>query len=49
MKSKKLEPIVDELVNDVRLLWVRPKVTERIVLVFHGVLCDHLWGQNSRC
>lgn len=38
MKSVKMEPLVEELGDGARLLWVGPKRTERVVLYFHGLL-----------
>lgn len=38
MKSKQLEPVVEEIGEDARLLWVGAKVTERVILYLHGKL-----------
>ncbi|KIM41817.1 hypothetical protein M413DRAFT_445032 [Hebeloma cylindrosporum] len=36
VKSKKWEPVVEELGDDARLLWIGPKHTDRVLLYFHG-------------
>ncbi|KAF9562877.1 alpha/beta-hydrolase [Agrocybe pediades] len=36
MKARQLEPVVDEIEGEARLLWIGPKVTARVILVFHG-------------
>jgi len=35
-KSAKLSPVVDELEDDARLLWIGPKRTDRVLLYCHG-------------
>jgi hypothetical protein len=44
VKTVKLEPVVDELGEDARLLWIGPKRTDRVLLYCHGdflFLCNH--------
>jgi acetyl esterase/lipase len=36
MKSKKLQPVVEEIGEDGRLLWIGSKKTERVILYIHG-------------
>jgi len=36
IKSKNWEPVVEELGEDARLLWIGPKQTDRVLLYFHG-------------
>lgn len=37
-KARKMEPIIDELEQDAKLLWVTPKQNERVILYLHGTL-----------
>lgn len=46
LKSKKWEPVVEELGDDVRLLWIGPKQTDRVLLHFHGMSINY--GYPSR-
>ncbi|KAF4611506.1 hypothetical protein D9613_003874 [Agrocybe pediades] len=36
LKSQKWDPVVDDIGEDARLLWIGPKVTERVILHLHG-------------
>jgi hypothetical protein len=46
IKSKKWEPVVEELGEDARLLWIGPKQTDRVLLYFHGMCINY--GYPSR-
>ncbi|KAJ3506868.1 hypothetical protein NLJ89_g6622 [Agrocybe chaxingu] len=36
LKENKMEPVVEEIGEDARLLWIGPKQTERVLLYLHG-------------
>jgi len=36
MKQEKMEPVVEEIGEDARLLWIGPRQTDRVFLYFHG-------------
>ncbi|KIM41819.1 hypothetical protein M413DRAFT_445034 [Hebeloma cylindrosporum] len=36
MKQENMEPLVEELGEDARLLWISPRETDRVLLYFHG-------------
>jgi hypothetical protein len=33
----KLTPLVEDIGDDAKLLWIGPKVTDNVLLYFHGV------------
>ena len=37
VRETKLTPLVEEIGDDARLLWIGPKITDNVVLYFHGV------------
>ena len=37
MREAKLTPLVEELGEDAKLLWIGPKITNNVLLYFHGV------------
>jgi len=41
MKQEKMEPIVEEIGEDARLLWIGPRQTDRVILYFHGGSAIH--------
>jgi hypothetical protein len=36
VREAKLTPLVEEIGDDARLLWIGPKITENVLLYFHG-------------
>ena len=36
MKEEKMEPVVEEIGEDARLLWIGQRQTNRVLLYFHG-------------
>ena len=46
LKSKRWEPVVEELGDDARLFWIGPKQTDRVLLYFHGMCINY--GYPSR-
>ena len=37
MHEAKLTPLVEDIGDDAKLLWIGPKVTDSVLLYFHGV------------
>lgn len=37
-KQKQLEPVIDDLEQDARLMWVGPRETEHVIIYCHGPL-----------
>ena len=37
MKKVKMEPVVEKIGEDARLLWIGHKQTDRVLLYFHGM------------
>lgn len=40
MKSEKLPPLVEDVGEGAKLLWIGPKSNERVILHFHGAFLD---------
>jgi len=41
MKQANMEPIVEEIGEDAKLLWIGPRQTGRVLLYFHGTSAMH--------
>ena len=37
VRETELTPLVEEIGDDARLLWIGPKITDNVVLYLHGV------------
>jgi hypothetical protein len=37
VQEAKLTPLVEDIGDDAKLLWIGPKVTDNVLLYFHGV------------
>jgi hypothetical protein len=37
VREAKLTPLVEEIGDDAKLLWIGPKTTNNVLLYFHGV------------
>jgi hypothetical protein len=42
MKQAKMEPVVEEIGEDARLLWIGHRQTDRVLLYFHGTFGEAL-------
>jgi len=41
MKKTNMEPIVEEIGEDAKLLWIGPRQTDRVLLYLHGTSETH--------
>ena len=37
VRQAKLTPLVEDIGDDARLLWIGPKITDNVLLYFHGM------------
>ena len=42
MKQAKIEPVVEEIGEDAKLLWIGQRQTDRVLLYFHGTFGELL-------
>jgi len=43
MRQAKMEPVVEEIGEDARLLWIGHRRTDRVLLYFHGTFGEALF------
>lgn len=45
-KKNNVTPVVDEIGEDARLIWLGPKHIERVIMYVHGELTFHIAHQD---